>query len=484
MNSNRIGKLLFFASAALLIFGWGMATAIFKFFPYGVVKEAHLAFAALRQSQTAAESDPDRFDTAQSTEPISGPRGRWLVAGERGDRSDELILISGGPEFLAEQFPPEGCLAWITDRSGKVRHAWKLKREFEDAIVHEAGVVLPPQAPRAQTVPVGVHLFENGDLLATFHTRSGFPYQTGIAKFDRESRLLWKVPRNNHHWFSVDEQGHIHVPYQRLREAPIPLGGTRIQLVAEEGKIYDEGIMVLDPEGQIIEEFSVLDSLVDSGYIALFKGKRLKPQTGSRTSARLIEGSDPVHLNDVRLISEDDLRLDPSLAVGDYLISMRATNAVAVLDRKTHLVKWLSSGTTAAQHSPRVFGSGILVFDNWGGAESTGGTRLALVDWHHGSTQTVFPRPDTELPEPFFSWEAGHIDVHPNGRRALLASTTQGVVWEVDLKTGAVLWEYIVPYSPTLSRNRRRIHTAKYCGRLDFPLGQSTMAEKSDAAAD
>lgn len=373
MNLSNLGKYLFFASVALAIFGWGMATAIFKFFPYNVVKEAHLAFAALRQSQAAAESDPDRYDTRQSSEPISRPRGRWLVSGERAEGSDDLILISGGPEFLADQYPPEGCLAWITDREGNVRHAWKLDRAFEDAIAQEAGIVLPPQATRAYVVPVGLHLFDNGDLLAAFHTRSGFPYQTGIAKFDRESRLLWKVARNNHHWFSVDDAGRIYVPYQKLRDAPVRLGETRIHLAADGGKVYDEGIMVLDPDGRIVEEFSVLDALIDSGYVALFKGKPLSPSTGDRTSARLIEGSDPVHLNDIRLISEKDLELDPSLAAGDYLISMRATNAVAVLDRKTHRVKWLSSGTTAAQHSPRVYDGGILVFDNWGGGRAAGG---------------------------------------------------------------------------------------------------------------
>ncbi|MFN0053967.1 MAG: hypothetical protein ACKV0T_17450 [Planctomycetales bacterium] len=55
---------------------------------------------------------------------------------------------------------------------------------------------------------------------------------------------------------------------------------------------------------------------------------------------------------------------------------------------------------------------------------------------------------------------AGHIDLHPDGRRGLLALTYLGAVWEVDLQTGEVYWEYINTHAAhPLCRNR--VHPAR-----------------------
>lgn len=468
-------KYFFFASVGLAIFAWGVATARYGIFPNSVIERAKIGIEALRESTRDARLDRDRFEKPETDEPLSGPRGRWLVADHATDPEHELILLAGGTRFLDELHPPDGCMAWISDRKGNVQHVWKGDQTFYDTIVQESGCVFPLMSGIPNIVTVGMHLFSNGDLLATFCARRAFPYTTVIAKFDRESKLLWKVAEHNHHWFSVDEIGQIHVPCQTTRDAPYRLSNSRILIESKTGKLFDDGIMILSPDGKVLDRFSVLEALVESGYAPVLNGTRVDSANDPH-GERLISATDPVHLNDIRLVTEDDVNFDKSLAVGDYLISLREPGAIAILDRGTHRVKWLSTGTTEGQHSPRFYDGGILVFDNWGGDERLGGTRLALIDADRASTRTLFPRPEVSLPAPFFSWEAGHIDLHPDGRRALIASTTQGAVWEVDLTTGAVLWEYGVPFSRTYPKNRRRIHTAKYCDKLGFPLNQATAA--------
>jgi hypothetical protein len=178
---------------------------------------------------------------------------------------------------------------------------------------------------------------------------------------------------------------------------------------------------------------------------------------------------DPTHLNDVRVVGRVLAETSDRLNPGDVLVSLRSLNAVGILDADTRRFKWTSAGTTLRQHSPRFFGDGILVFDNLGGPQPTGGSRLVRIDLDTGVPETVFPRPSQSLPGRFFSETAGHLDLDEAGRRALVAITNAGVVWEIDLERGEVLWEYgyldVEPHEP-----RPLIFTAKYVEAERFPF--------------
>jgi hypothetical protein len=105
-------------------------------------------------------------------------------------------------------------------------------------------------------------------------------------------------------------------------------------------------------------------------------------------------------------------------------------------------VKWLISGATIRQHSPRYIGDNrILVLDNLGGRADQGGTRLAEINLATHSVETVFPlaeSPDRD----FFTEIAGYYDLDPQRSRALVALTMQGRLVEIDIGSRQVLWEY------------------------------------------
>lgn len=467
MKISDLNKYFFLLSLGMLMFGWGFAAERYKIFPARQILQAKMAFDALRQSNDPSETEPDKYSVRKSSEPLKAPRARQL----RGDSDPaERILVAGGAEVLSELHADGGCLAWVMDRTGQVRHFWRNDLAQQDSLCVDAKVSLSPVRTPHRMFPMGMHLSETGDLLVALHALEAFPYGVALVKYDADSQVVWTLPRNNHHWFSVDSEGRIHVPYQTVRKTPVALGDSGNFIETRSGQTYDEGIMVVDPQGKVLEQFSVLDALIESGYISLFAGPRQDRKATDNRRERFIETADAVHLNDVQLVTESVVNWLPGLAVGDYLVSLRESNSVAILDGKSHRVKWISTGSTVAQHSPRFHAGGILVFDNLGGPAKQGGSRLALLDLRGQSTRTVFPRPDVEIPETFFSYQEGHVDLHPDNRRALVASTYQGVVWEVDLQSGEVLWEYIVPHSADLPLNRRRIHLAKYCGKLNFPM--------------
>jgi Arylsulfotransferase (ASST) len=120
----------------------------------------------------------------------------------------------------------------------------------------------------------------------------------------------------------------------------LPIVGTAETLACEARKIYEDIILVLNPEGGTVRKISVLRSLFDSGYGGLIY----------MTQAPC----DPLHLNDVRVLDERDVSEYPELSAGDLLISMRNINTVAIMDQTTARIKWIASGLTLRQHAPRV----------------------------------------------------------------------------------------------------------------------------------
>ena len=172
-----------------------------------------------------------------------------------------------------------------------------------------------------------------------------------------------------------------------------------------------------------------MDKFVGAGYRGLFYGLR--------------NGCNPTHLNSVDLATPEVAKRVPNVAEGDFLVSLREASAVALLDGRTGEVKYVVAQRTAAQHGPRFLPDGtVLVFDNLGGDSELGGSRVVRLDMAKGTAETVFPREAHEGLVPFFSQTAGHLDISADGRRALVSSTHQGRIVEIDVASGKPLWTY------------------------------------------
>lgn len=445
MNSHR-SKFVFIVSLCLASCCYGMVSAQREIFPFTVWKEASAAAAAYLEVYLGEDKYIDPT--------MSAPLVRRSVS----DQADPLILVAGGIDFMAEHSSTGHTLAWIMDRQGQLRHVW----EYDPRIWQDLTKVKTTPW-KSQVFPVGVHLHEDGSLLANFQGKNTWPYGVGIAKFDKDSNLLWKKELLNHHWFSVAEDGRIYTAAMRIRESPIRLGNTQAEIISEDGTITDDVIMVLDANGEVIEEISLLDAIVDSGWIGLFQG-------ATEDNIHALTG-DPTHLNDVRIISADVAAQHETLAAGDLLISVRSLNAVGILDPQQKIFKWMCAGAAIRQHSPRVVKDGILLLDNRGGPAATGGSRLVKIDLDSRVPRTAFPPANaTSFEFPFFTKVAGHLDIHQD--RALVTLTTRSELWEVDLTTGQVLWEYA--YVDVEDRERRPIYTSKYVHDVDFEFNQAT----------
>lgn len=149
---------------------------------------------------------------------------------------------------------------------------------------------------------------------------------------------------------------------------------------------------------------------------------------------------DPTHLNDVELITEQWAKHHPKVEPGDIMISVRNMNAIAIIDRATKTVKWMTSGPFARQHDPDLLDNGnILLFDNWGTTGSeTGATRI--IEWDPQAQEIVWEYGGTRE-RPLHSSFRGSQQQLPNGN-ILITEMAGGRILEVT-RSGEIAWEYI-----------------------------------------
>ncbi len=449
-------RILFVAGVAVITFLYGVASAQYQIFPYKLLKEAKLGLEAWAAVDRHNSHLPKAFEAFEDGAPAQ-PQAKRLDAGA----GTEHVLVTGGPFQLMERCPRWGCMAWITDRAGKVVHAWEVDL---DALWQGLEGVSGP-ANNLSLYPVGMALGADGSLVVSFQGRETHPVHIGIAKFDRGGRVLWKRFDRSHHWITMDGEGRVYTPFSTAVRGEKYVGATAVDIVCETGEAYVDGIRVLSAEGKMLREMPLREAFLRSGLRGQFYNLR--------------DGCNPTHLNSVDLVSAAVAATLPGVAGGDLLVSLRETNTVALLDAHTAAVKYSVTGRTAAQHAPEFLPDGtVLVFDNLGGDRKLGGSRVVRLDLVKGTAETVFPK-DGEALQPVKSQTAGDIEVSPDGRRALVSITHQGRIVEIDVASGKPLWTYdnthdiaafLEANDLDTSRSRARFSTygAYYVTNLEF----------------
>ena len=413
-----MSRAIFFMSACLLSFVYGLATIQFQIFPYQIIREAKNGFEALK----LLEDDTHlvtikRFDASATAK----PEVRQLSENAGAER----LLVTGGFYQYMEECPRFGCLAWIMKRSGEVLHTW----EIDPAVILEGAEGFEGDLTPMNVYPIGLSLAKDGRLTVTFHGRNIFPYTVGIAQFSPTGELLWRRFDRSHHWIDTASDGHIAAPSARYIKMPEFAEDTLIPNRCHTGVIDDEGVRLYSADGKVEKEFWIAESFAKSSWPGLLYAVR--------------NGCDPHHLNSVAIV-------EPSLAdrlngvdAGDLLVSVREPSVVAILDGDDGTVKRLVAGRTAAQHGPQFLPDGsVVVFDNLGGKRDQGGTRIVRLDLENGTAETVFPRESGKQSGlPFQSDDGGHLSVSPDGKRLMIASKHQSHIFEVEIATGDILWE-------------------------------------------
>lgn len=261
----------------------------------------------------------------------------------------------------------------------------------------------------------------NGDLVAVYISQGDTPYGYGLARMDKDSRLIWRYDGRAHHDLSMDREGRIYALTQRIATHPIEGFESLVP------PLLEDFVVILSPEGRELNTVSVLEAFRNSPFKHLISGTY-----GNRDG-------DYLHTNTVQVIREEAVCSLPGVKPGQVFISLRNQHLIAIVDMQSRSVVWASRGPWRMQHQPECLPGGhILLFDNGGAASAVNRvSRVLEIDPRALSVVWSYSGSDGNKLQ---SSVRGMQQQLPNGN-ILITESNRGRVLEVSRK-GDIVWEY------------------------------------------
>jgi hypothetical protein len=165
-----------------------------------------------------------------------------------------------------------------------------------------------------------------------------------MIKLNEKSNLEWSNTRHFHHSIEYGLEENTYIS-QIIMNEPLFLKDGR-----EFSEIRNDGYVIFDGSGMILEERSIAQILYDNGYEGLLFGQSKWEK-------------DRVHLNDAEFIT----KTDSFVKRGDIMLSSRHLSTVFLYRPSTDKIIWLKTGPFLHQHDINYLGDGefsILGNDN------------------------------------------------------------------------------------------------------------------------
>jgi Arylsulfotransferase (ASST) len=335
-------------------------------------------------------------------------RGVTVYDPSRAERG--LTLYASGHE----------AAAYLIDMRGRVLHEWR--RPYSTVWNATAEVTEP--RPDAFVYFRKVKLLGNGDLLAIYEGVGDTPYGYGMVKLDRDSNVLWTYFGRTHHDFDVGPDGRIYVLTHELVSKPLQrIGGAAKPRI-------DDFLVVLSPDGRELAKIPLIASVARSPYRHLL-------HTVSSYSV-----GDPLHANDVDVITTETARNLRAGKPGQVLLSFRELGAIGILDLQRQQLVWMARGYWIGQHDPDILPNGrILLFDNYGNFEVPGGASR-VIEFNPRNMAIVWQYAG-DAAHPLDSIIRAEQQRLPNGN-TLIVESNGGRIFEVT-RGGDIVWEFVNP---------------------------------------
>jgi hypothetical protein len=391
-----------------LAFSTGAFVAEFRLFPYKLVFANAFAYIHATRERKATEN---KAKTKAKTVP---PAGRVAV-----DAKPEAY--SGYTFMTFDVIRPS--TARLIDMEGKIVHEWH--RSFSE--------ICPNHPRRTSRSPDSAiawrfgQLFPNGDIIVSIKAAGVTPDGYALAKLDKDSNLIWVVPDNFHHHFSVAEDGRIYgLMHQWRYTDQRPVSGAPYL----PRRVLEDFVVVLSPDGRELTRVSLLEAMTAPGYRELVNSDVFN-KYNTNTWDRL-------HPNDVEIIGPDFASHHEFLKPGMVLVSLRDLDALIALDLESRTVSWAMRGGWQRQHDPDLLSNGnVLLFDNYGLDDSRHSSRVLEVDLE--SARVVWSY-EGSAKQRFRSARSGGEQRLPNGN-TLISVDGSGRIIEVTPE-GSIVWDY------------------------------------------
>jgi hypothetical protein len=294
--------------------------------------------------------------------------------------------------------------AFAVDMMGRVLHQWRFDIDR-----------VWPDVPRTMHSHFWrrAYWYPNGDILAIFEG-------IGMIRLNKDSKLLWAYRGGCHHEAAVAQDGRIYVLVRQPEILPD---------INNEEYVLTDGIAVLEPDGEIVGEYSLMDAFRHSDFNRLLMNMRPR--------------GDLMHTNSIEVLDGSLETLSDIYRRGNLLVSLRKLETIAIVDPETARVVWAASAGPnhmwAQQHDPTVLSQGdILLFDNIG---RNGKSRVIEFDPAEEEIVWQYPADDAGS---LYSKSCGANQVLPNGN-ILITESDDGRALEIT-RAGDTVWEFYNPH--------------------------------------
>jgi Arylsulfotransferase (ASST) len=402
---DRVLRVGFFAALMLIVLVAGAVLTTAEIFPGPQIARAYQGGKALYDKVTAYDDvyASDLWHPARSSD-------RGVTVHHPFRAQDGVTLYTSGHEPAA----------WLIGMDGEVLHEWR--RPFS-TVWHDGAAVKQPQ-PDSHVYFRKAMVYPNGDLLVVYEGVGDTPYGYGVVKLDRNSEVLWSYLGHAHHDIDIGPDGRIYVLTHELVDEPLEgfenLATPRL----------DDFLVVLSPDGEELRKTPLIRAVAQSEY------RHLLHTVSSYAVA------DPLHANNVDVITGEAAARFPFAEAGQVLLSFRELGAIGVLDLDSEELVFATRGPWIGQHDPDILPNGnVLLFDNYGNFQTPEGqSRVIELDprtmeivWQYAGTAEL----------PFDSAIRSSQQRLANGN-TLITESSGGRIFEVTPE-GEIVWQFVNP---------------------------------------
>lgn len=345
------------------------------------------------QDRTLTEEELDRLEGLKTLGYLAGqdaaPATGGVVLHEADAAWDGLNLYTSG-------HAPEAILM---DMDGRVLHRWT--RNWDDIYPTRKNRVPLQGWRRARLLP-------DGGLLAIFEG-------DGLVRLDRDSNVVWASDAHAHHDLALLPDGGVAILIWEAMEIP------RLE---RSGAVIVDFIVILDADGRERRRIPILEAFENSPFAPLLD--------------RAAKGNDMMHTNTLHRLDGRFAARDPAFREGNFLISSRYMDTVAIVDPDAGKVVWALTGAWRRQHEPSLVGEGsLLLFDNLGLERFS---RVLEIDPWTGKVLWSYGDADGQR---FYSEACGTAQRLENDN-TLVTVSDRGRAFEVT-RDGRRVWEFVSP---------------------------------------
>jgi hypothetical protein len=326
----------------------------------------------------------------------------------RGVTVHDTDRAAPGSNFYTSGHAPT---ALLIDMDGNVLHRWSVR--FDEVWPEHEDMGKKEYAHFIRRA----HLFENGDILAVWDS-------IGIAKIDKDSKILWTRANRAHHDLEVLPSGDIYVLTSEIHV---------VDRLSPAYRVREDFITLLSPDGTERSRVSLLEAFENSDrYRALW-------QERIRTRGELM------HTNTLAVLDDRIADVAPAFSAGRVLTSMLLMDTIAVVDLERREVVWAVADRFRWQHDPKVLPDGtLLLFNNrYREVDEEHAQALSRVEEYDPKTMQLLWSYHGSESTPLYSQMCGAAQRLSNGN-TLITESDNGRALEVT-PDGEIAWEFHNP---------------------------------------